>query len=351
MRVMRGISGRVDRRCEMQVASLGQCEPGECRAETPGRGPAGKGPTGKGVHGKGASSKSASGKRALPAALKVVGLLLVAASVVLAAYPFLSSRWGAYRANRQFTSERAIAAQYDQQEVDREIAEAEAYNVMLAGNAAQETVVPYESQLDCEGSRVICWLDIPSIDVKIPVFRDDGADDVPLEGAEHVRGTSLPVGGVPSNTVITAHSGAHAGTSMAFNKLDFLEEGDAVVLWTYGRPYAYAVSGMEQTSPDDTSALMVAEGTDQLTLLTCRPIGTTARRLLVHAQRAEYVPGGEGVVRMEVLADPDLALFVAALLVGGLALWSLLLLSPRMVPRCGSRAFSAGSETGGLGGD
>lgn len=298
----------------------------------------------------GNSVAHASQKEAPPSRLlKAAGLLLVAFSVVLAAYPFLSSRWGAYRADRQFTSERAIAAQYDQRDVDREIAEAEAYNASLAGGVVNEGVAPYECQLDCGGSRVVCWLDIPSLDIKLPVFRDDGTDDVPLEGAEHVRGTSLPVGGVPANAVITAHSGSHAGTSMAFNKLDYLDEGDAVILWTYGRPYAYRVSGIEETGSDDTGCLSVVGDADVVTLLTCRPIGTTARRLLVHARRVDYQPGMEGGVRMEVLAGPDFALFLAALLTGALVLWSILMLSSRKASGRLSRVChrpGAGSEKG-----
>lgn len=261
--------------------------------------------------------------------LTALGLLLVAAALVVAAYPFVSSNWGAYRANQQFAKERETASRYDEETVEDAIARAEAYNAVLAGKGDASEPVPYEEQLSVEGDRVLCWLDIPSLDIKMPVFHDDGTDEVPVEGAEHVRGTSLPVGGMPSNTVITAHSGAQGGTPMPFNKLDRLQPGDTVILWTLGRPFAYAVEGLEQVDPADVGGLHAKAEIEELTLITCRPIGTTARRLLVHASRTDYTPPDEGSVRVERLAQPDAAFFFAALALAGIVLWILPLLALR----------------------
>lgn len=264
---------------------------------------------------------------ALAGTLTVVGLLLVAAALTVAAYPFASARWESSRAERQFTAERAMASQYDEQEVDREIAAAEAYNAAIAGMLADDAAGAYEGQLDYGQADVLCWLDIPRLGITLPVYRDDGTGEVPPDGAEHVRGSSLPVGGLPSNTVITAHSGSHGGTSMAFNKLDLLDIGDSIVLWTYGRPYAYKVSGWQQTDPQDVSHMKIVGGIDQLTLLTCRPIGTTAKRLFVHANRTSYDDAGGDGRRIESFAEPDFWQFVAALAAGGAVFWILLLLA------------------------
>ena len=261
--------------------------------------------------------------------LTALGLLLVAAALVVAAYPFVSSKWGAYRANQQFTEERETASRYDGDMVEAAIGRAEAYNAALAGKGAADSPAPYEEQLSVGADHVMCWLDIPSLDIKLPVYHDDGSDEVPVEGAEHVRGTSLPVGGVPSNTVITAHSGANGGMPMPFNKLDRLHAGDSIILWTLGRPYAYAVTACEQVDPGDVGGLHAKDGAEELTLITCRPIGTTAQRLLVHASRTDYDPIVEDSNRTESLADPDGARFFAALGLAGIALWALLLLALR----------------------
>lgn len=279
--------------------------------------------------GGGEESSAAPRRGALSGVLTAFGMLLVVGAIVVAAYPFVSSRIGAYRANQQFTAEREIASAYDEAAVDASIGRAEAYNAALAGTGASEGGASYEQQLVVDDSHVLCWLDIPSLGIKMPVFHDDGTDEVPAEGAEHVMGTSLPVGGVPSNTVITAHSGANGGTPMAFNKLDYLQAGDAIVLWTLGRPYAYVVTDSEQTDPGDVSGLHIREGAEELTLLTCRPIGTTARRLLVHAKRTDYMPSDESGERTEILADPDEVRFMAALGALGIIPALLLLLAWR----------------------
>ncbi len=263
----------------------------------------------------------------------VVGLLFVSAALTVAMYPFLSSQWEANSAYQQFTAERARAEAYDQETVDSLIADAEVYNAVLAGqvstDAADTLPSAYDQELRYNGSDVICWLEIPAVDIKLPVYADDGSAEVSADGAEHMRGTSLPVGGASCNTVITAHSGSHAGTSMAFNKLDLLKVGDVVVLWTLGRPYAYEVTGWEQTNPDDMSNMRIREGSDELTLLTCRPIGTTARRLFVHASRTDYVPEVQEDSRVYALNAPDFWQFILALCFAGIVLWILLIVLVR----------------------
>ena len=264
----------------------------------------------------------------LAAALTAAGLLLIVAALTIAAYPYVSAKWETYRSSQQFSSERAVASQYDDAVVDSLISNAEAYNASIAG-ASASVADAYDEQLSYDASRVLCWLDIPALQIKLPVYRDDGTDEVPTDGAEHICGTSLPVGGVPSNTVITAHSGSHGGTSMMFNKLDSIEVGDLVILWTLGRPYAYEVTGWEQTDPSDTSNMRIESDIDQLTLLTCRPIGTTAKRLFVHATRVDYEPEMEQGVRIDALAEPDFWQFIAACAIAGLAIWGILLVAWR----------------------
>ena len=263
--------------------------------------------------------------------LMTLGLLLVAAAITLGAYPLLSSIRGEMRANDAFTSEMETASVYDQAVVDELISEAESYNAMLAGTNGGDygSTALYDQQLDYNNSHIFCWLDIPSLNIKMPVYRDDGTEEVSVNGAEHVRGTSLPVGGVPSNCVITAHSGSHEGTSMMFNKLDLIEHDAIIILWTLGRPYAYRVTGWEQTQPEETDNLLISGNTDQLTLLTCRPIGTTAKRLFVHCVRTDYVPEMAQSSRIELLAEPDFPQFVGSLVGGGILLWIILLLAWR----------------------
>lgn len=279
---------------------------------------------------KGAGVPSAAAPKGdmLSSTLVGMGLLLVITACALMAYPAIAGIWGAYRAESQFSHEIEEVQQYDDEFVECSFDRAREYNAHLAGDESAEadvSIVAYDDQLDIGASDVLCWLDIPKIGVTLPVFRDDGTEEVPPEGAEHVRGTSLPVGGVPSNTVITAHSGAHGGVSMAFNRLEALEDGDSIVLWTLGQPFAYKVVGWEIVAADATSIMKIPEGADELTLLTCRPIGTTAKRLIVHAERTDYF-GDARHERSELLAAADLAGLLAAIVGICLAIWLLLLM-------------------------
>ncbi len=257
---------------------------------------------------------------ALSAFLTAAGIVLIVLAVVIGLYPGVSACWGAYRAQQQFSLARDTASQYAPDDVDALIAAAQDYNARISGADASLVVDPYERQLVYDEAGVLCWLDIPKLGITLPVYRDDGTDGVPPEGAEHVLGTSLPVGGVPSNTVITAHSGSHQGTPMAFNKLEQLQNGDSVVLWTLGRPFAYEVTGSEVIEPDEAGTRLLARGGDELTLLTCRPIGTTAQRLLVHAARVDYAADEDGLRVRVVTTSEWFVVAVVLLAVGAFAL-------------------------------
>ena len=86
---------------------------------------------------------------------------------------------------------------------------AEQYNAMLSGatiteGEASAPPLPYAEQLTVGG--VICYIDIPKINVYLPVQHGTDADT--LERAVgHVVGTSLPVGGGSTHSVLSAHSG------------------------------------------------------------------------------------------------------------------------------------------------
>ncbi len=123
---------------------------------------------------------------------------------------------------------------------------------------------------------------IPRIGVTLPIRHGSGEDAL-ANGAGHLYGTSLPVGGENTHTVITAHRGVP--DKELFTRLDELEEGDVFYLTVMGRTLAYRVWRVRETSPDDTSMVRVVEGEDLATLLTCTPYGVNTRRLLVTGRR------------------------------------------------------------------
>ena len=177
---------------------------------------------------------------------------------------------------------------------------AEQYNAMLSGAAtitkggASAPPLPYAEQLTVGG--VICYIDIPKINVYLPVQHGTDADT--LERAVgHVVGTSLPVGGGSTHSVLSAHSGM--ASSKLFSDIDQLAEGDTFYIHVLGEVLAYKVDAIHTVLPTDTSLLQIEDNKDLVTLVTCTPFGVNTHRLLVRGHRVPYVPEQEAPAAAE----------------------------------------------------
>lgn len=171
---------------------------------------------------------------------------------------------------------------------------AEQYNAMLSGTAsisegeASASPLPYAEQLTVGG--VICYIDIPKINVYLPVQHGTGAETLE-KSVGHVVGTSLPVGGSSTHAVLSAHSGM--ASSKLFSDIDQLAEGDVFYIHVLGEVLAYKVDAIHTVLPTDTSLLQIEDNKDLVTLVTCTPFGVNTHRLLVRGHRVPYVPEQE----------------------------------------------------------
>lgn len=168
---------------------------------------------------------------------------------------------------------------------------AEQYNAMLSGTAsisegeASASPLPYAEQLTVGG--VMCYIDIPKINVYLPVQHGTDADTLE-KSVGHVVGTSLPVGGSSTHAVLSAHSGM--ASSKLFSDIDQLTEGDTFYIHVLGDTLAYKVDAIHTVLPTDTSLLQIEDGKDYVTLVTCTPFGINTHRLLVRGHRIPYTP-------------------------------------------------------------
>lgn len=264
-------------------------------------------------------------------ALASFSMLCYAAAIVIATYPFLADKASAYEAAASFTAQRDEFASMSSNEAGAATAAANAYNDMLAGHPHAEATLPYEEQLNQSRDGSMCWIEIPRIGVKEPVFHGSNEEELYsalMEGAVHIRGSSLPVGGPSTNTVITGHSGMR--DSRMFDHLDLLQPGDTIVLWTMGTPYAYEVVSSELVEPDCSEVMRIIDGIDQCTLVTCRnpesttgflPGGSYTHRLVVHSERTEWNPSAESEP-VEHVADGRTVLFGGSLVSAGALFWA-----------------------------
>lgn len=225
-------------------------------------------------------------------------VLLFTAGLSLLLYPLAANQWNSYRQSKLISS---YDSQIGQMESRGEIDYEEQWNMAHAYNKALEPrILPdsfaiaeaseengaYMSCLNLTNDGMMGYIEIPKIQVKIPILHTT-EEDVLQNAAGHLEGSSLPVGGEGTHSVISAHRGLPSAA--LFTNLDKLAEGDHFLLHILDDVLCYQVDQITVTEPDQTSALTVEENKDLVTLLTCTPYGVNSHRLLVRGHRTEYV--------------------------------------------------------------
>ncbi len=249
--------------------------------------------------------------------LRVLPYVGVLVAVAILAAPSVSDLVDAWRAGNHIST---LSSTVDAMPADQKrqlIDQAHRYNARLAGLAdegdAAEELLPYEKQLCTDSTTMMSWVEIRSIDVRLPVYHGTNVEELSA-GVGHLEQSSLPVGGASTHCAITAHSGMDA--SRMFDDIRLLEPGDVFVLWTLDEPFAYEVTGSEVVLPDQMSSLRIRPEEDLCTLVTCTPYGVNSHRLLVHARRCAYNPQAVNATPARV-SSRNVPLYVALVLVVG----------------------------------
>ncbi len=229
---------------------------------------------------------------------RILVVLLFLAGLGMLMYPMISNMWNNHRQNVLMSSyENSVKEKEDSGEIDYEAEWQKAYDFnngllpsilpdsFAIGDAAGEQDEAYMSCLNIAGDSTMGIIEIPKIDVKLPILHTT-TDEVLEKAAGHLEGSSLPVGGENTHAVISAHRGLPSAT--LFTNLDKLEIGDNFYIHVLDDTLQYEVDQIETVEPDDTSLLMVEKGQDLVTLLTCTPYGVNTHRLLVRGHRVPY---------------------------------------------------------------
>ncbi len=218
----------------------------------------------------------------------IIGLVLLCVAVLIFIYPTASKL-----VNR--INDDSLARQYNNQisaisteEKEKYLSEARKYNENLNNTVADVfsedafNVNPsYEDILSFDNGQ-IGVIEIPKINVKLPIYHGI-SDDVLKIGAAHIANTAFPVGGINTNSVISAHT-AFPGKEF-FDKLTELEEGDTFSVTVLDNKLTYKVSDIYVVEPGDVSKLKIVPGKDLVTLVTCTPYAINTHRLLVRGER------------------------------------------------------------------
>ncbi|MDO4622267.1 MAG: class C sortase [Eubacteriales bacterium] len=216
----------------------------------------------------------------------VVGIFFLL-GLGLLLYPTVSNWWNKNHTSRAISVYNDQLAEIDVSEAEAEIAKARAYNDRLNQEADKAKFMEthrqeYESLLNLKNSGIMGYVDIPTIQVTLPIYH--GTEENVLQvAAGHLEWTSLPVGGENTHTVISGHRGLPS--AKLFTDLDAMQVGDVFTVHIYHEEYYYQVDDISVILPEETTILVPRAGNDYCTLLTCTPYGINSHRLLVRGTR------------------------------------------------------------------
>ncbi len=229
-------------------------------------------------------------------------MLVFQVFICLFIYPFISATWNRYVESRLITQyNKQISS--DQIDYQAKIEEAKKYNQKLYESDKSissytdtsirnengilqyksKTDKEYESLLKISDQGMMGYINIPAINVHLPIYHY--AEEESLnKGAGHMIGSSLPVGGNNTHSVITGHCGLPNATM--FTDLVHLTENDVFTVTTYNQTIAYKIDQIETVLPEQCiDYLQIIPNEDHMTLITCTPYGVNSHRLLVRGTR------------------------------------------------------------------
>lgn len=216
-------------------------------------------------------------------------ILILVVGLSLMLYPSFSNWWNEAHQSRAIAAYSQEVSKLDENRYDELWQQAWEYNRSLVGreNAYfldDSQKAEYERLLDVSGMGIMGYIEIPSLKVSLPIYH--GTEESVLQVAVgHLEWTSLPVGGESTHCVLSGHRGLPS--AKLFTDLDRLVVGDRFRLGVLDQVLTYEVDQILIVEPQDTEALLIEEGKDLCTLVTCTPYGINTHRLLVRGHRVE----------------------------------------------------------------
>ena len=216
-------------------------------------------------------------------------ILILVVGLSLMLYPSISNWWNEAHQSRAIAAYSQEVSKLDENRYDELWQQAREYNRSLVGRENAYLLddsqkAEYERLLDVSGMGIMGYIEIPSINVSLPIYH--GTEESVLQVAVgHLEWTSLPVGGESTHCVLSGHRGLPS--AKLFTDLDRLVVGDRFRLGVLDQVLTYEVDQILIVEPQDTEALLIEEGKDLCTLVTCTPYSINTHRLLVRGHRVE----------------------------------------------------------------
>ena len=251
--------------------------------------------------------------------LIVTVILLLGLLVLL--YPTLSNIYNNLRNQSLISDYEQSVNKISETDYSKMLEDAREYNRLHTINTfsdafnGEEYILshPYDTLLNPGGNNIMGYIEIPKINVKLAIGHGTGSE-ILQKGVGHIEGTSLPIGGSGTHSVLSAHRGLPS--AKLFTDLDMVKEGDKFFIYVLNETLAYQIDQIVVVEPDQADELAIVEGKDYVTLLTCTPYGVNSHRMLVRGHRIEFVQ--QDIVEQaseHTIADRDKPVYILAIAV------------------------------------
>ena len=193
---------------------------------------------------------------------RLITIVIILIGVGLMTWPWILDRLEASGVFNQISTVSSTVDALSAEERERILLQARSFNEQLAGEATElpaDQIEPYAQQLIFDRDPMMSWVEIPSIDVSMPIYHGT-SEEVLMAGVGHLE----------------------------FDDIHSLEPGDLVLLHTMNKTLAYKMVDSEVVLPEEMESLTIEPGADKVTLVTCTPYGVNDHRLLVHCVRTKY---------------------------------------------------------------
>ncbi len=225
---------------------------------------------------------------------RVIAIIIIMLSSVVMMYPRAVTEYNRYVFQEKNTEYVDKVSTITSEELRTNIEEMVSYNERIRREAHEliyESSDPFVSiesgkkELSFIGDKdVFAYMIIPKLNETLPIYL--GATEEHLfDGVAHMAGTSLPIGGVSTHSVIAGHRGYYK--ALLFRHIDKLEKGDRFYIYVYGKKLSYVVDNIKIISPTELDTLKVIEGKDLVSLLSCHPFPYMSHRIIVQGERIQ----------------------------------------------------------------
>ena len=223
----------------------------------------------------------------------IITALIFIAGLAVLLYPTISDYYNSLLQGQAITMYDETLSTMSEEDYSAMLEQAASYNRELASSSAMDwrlsdsDLSMYHSLLNpLNGSYgMMGHIEIEKLGVDLPIYHT--VEDTVLQvGVGHIPGSSLPIGGEGTHSVLSGHRGLP--TSKLFTELDKMQEGDLFFLHILNEQLAYEVDQIRVVLPDQVSELKIEEGKDLCTLVTCTPYAINSHRLLVRGHRIDY---------------------------------------------------------------